>query len=176
MPDARGPLPRNLFHWALFLALIAASQAQGAKLLPPAENGVYHSAHPDFGQRDDDVTGDKIRAFTELAGKKIVWTYIGSHWDAGIDFPIDSCKAANAEGVVPLVGIMPWSSLKQSVEEPIYTLERIIHGDFDDELLECVKKANSLGFPIMIELGPEANGSWFPWSGAWNGRGSDEYG
>jgi hypothetical protein len=111
-----------------------------------------------------------------LAGKKIVWAYIASHWDAGIDFPIDSCRIANEEGVVPLVGVMPWSSLKQSAEEPIYTLERIIDGDFDGELLECAEKAGSLGFPIMMEFGPEANGSWFPWSGAWNGRGSDEYG
>jgi beta-mannanase len=28
----------------------------------------------------------------------------------------------------------------------------------------------------MIEFGPEVNGSWFPWNGAWNGRGGDVYG
>ena len=71
---------------------------------------------------------------------------------------------------------MPWSSERQGEPEPIYTLERILSGDFDEALERCAEEARDLGFPIMIEFGPEANGSWFPWSGAWNGRGGDAYG
>jgi hypothetical protein len=144
-------------------------------LLPP-EEGVYHSAHPDFGLRDDAPDADKINGFSRLAGKKIVWGYVSFHWDRGIKFPAEACRILRGEGVIPLVGIMPWSGLKQGSPEPLYTLGRIARGDFDSELQRCAQDAKSLGFPIMIEFGPEANGSWFPWNGAWNGAGEDFYG
>ncbi|MDR3255258.1 MAG: glycoside hydrolase family 26 protein [Synergistaceae bacterium] len=149
--------------------------AQAALSLAPPEEGVYRSAHPDFGLRDDDVTADRIRAFTDLAGE-IVWAYISFHWDNGIKFPAEACRVLHSEGVVPLVGIMPWSELKQGVQEERYSLARILDGEFDDELRACADEARSLGFPIMMEFGPEANGSWFPWSGAWNGWDEDKYG
>lgn len=144
-------------------------------LVPPAE-GIYHAAHPDFGLRDDHVTPERIRAFTALAGKGIVWSFVSFHWDRGIAFPTEACLILHREGIVPLIGIMPWSTLHQCVPEPVYTLEKILSGIFDAQLRICAREVKSLGFPIMMEFGPEANGSWFPWSGAWNGRDGDGYG
>jgi hypothetical protein len=159
----------------VLLALLPLDPAHGAiKLLP--SSGVYHSAHPDFGPRDDAVTAERVRAFTSLSGGKIVWAYVSFHWDRGVKFPVDACRVLNAEGVAPLVGMMPWSTLKQGVGEKKYTLDRILAGEFDAELKSCADDAASLGFPVMMEFGPEVNGSWFPWNGAWNGRDSDEYG
>jgi beta-mannanase len=146
----------------------------GVKLVPA--EGIYHSAHPDFGPRDDAPSEQSVRSFEDLAGKKIVWAFVACHWDRGINFPTEQCNVLNAAGVIPLVGIMPWSVLKQNAAEPLYTLERIARGDFDAELVRFADDAKALGFPIMIEFGPEVNGSWFPWNGAWNGRDGDAYG
>jgi len=160
---------------ALTVCTVPCRALAALKLMPPGE-GVYHSAHPDFGLRDDCVSPGSVRAFEDMSGRRIVWAYLSWHWDGGVRFPVSACEAFHAEGVVPLVGIMPWSTLKQGAPEPEYTLERILNGDFDADLAQAADDARALGFPIMMEFGPEANGPWFPWSGAWNGRDADEYG
>jgi hypothetical protein len=154
----------------------ADSTADAGLMLAPPREGAYHSAHPDFGLRDDEATSGGVRYFEELAGKKIVWAYISWHWDDGIKFPAVSCEAIRASGAIPLVGIMPWSALRQGAPEEEYNIRRILSGDFDDLLARAADDARGLGFPIMMEFGPEVNGSWFPWNGAWNGRDADEYG
>jgi hypothetical protein len=146
----------------------------GVKLSPAA--GIYHSAHPDFGAADDRVSVQSVRDFELAAGKKIVWAYVSWNWGPDPAFPAGACRALYDEGVIPLVGVMPWSSLKQGAPEPLYTMEAILEGRFDDVIARAADDARSLGFPIMMTFGPEADGSWFPWSGAWNGRGEDEYG
>jgi hypothetical protein len=151
--------------------------AYGAvKLGPPAGSGVYHAAHPDFGPSDDLVTAESARSFIRLAGKKIAWAYVSFNWKDEMRFPSEACRTLHEEGITPLVGMMPWSELKQNSPESRYTMERIAGGEFDDGLRRCAEDARALGFPIMIEFGPEANGSWFPWSGAWNGGSADIYG
>jgi hypothetical protein len=168
--------PATLFPFLACIACLVASPAPASVKIAPPDEGLYHSAHPDFGLKDDFVTGESVRGFESLALKKIVWSYLSWHWADGIKFPSDACRTLNEEGVVPLVGIMPWSSLKQGEPEQIYTLEKISNGDFDADLASCADEVHDLGFPIMIEFGPEANGSWFPWNGAWNGRGELGYG
>lgn len=140
------------------------------RLIAPTE-GIYHSAHPDFGLRDDEVTDQRVDFFLRLANRGIVWSYISDHWDGGISFPERACRLLNDRGIIPLVGIMPWSTLRQNEREPKYTLENILRGDFDAQLRSYARAAGALDFPIMIEFGPEANGAWFPWSGVWNGGG-----
>ena len=139
-------------------------------------DGIYHSAHPDFGVKDDLVSVQNVIDFERLSGKKIVWAYLSWNWGGRPVFPSETCRALHGAGVVPLVVMMPWSSPKQGAPEPLYTMEAIIEGRFDGLISRAADEARSLGFPIMIEFGPEANGSWFPWSGAWNGRDADEYG
>jgi hypothetical protein len=166
------------FFPVVFLLIFSAllSPAGASVKLSPADEGVYHAAHPDFGLRDDFATPDIIRDFESLSHKKIVWSYFSWHWENEIKFPSEMCRTLNDEGVIPLVGIMPWSTLKQGAPEPVYTLERLLNGDFDEDIAQCAEEAHDLGFPIMIEFGPEVNGSWFPWNGAWNGRDATGYG
>jgi len=159
-----------------FIIRAMAMPALAAIKIAPPEEGVYHSAHPDFGLRDDFVTAESVIGFEALASKKIVWSYVSWHWADGIKFPSDACRALNGEGVTPLVGVMPWSSLKQGEPESVFTLGKILNGDFDEDIARCADEAHDLGFPIMMEFGPEVNGSWFPWNGAWNGRDEKSYG
>lgn len=163
---------------ALLLAFLLPpfSVAAAAVRLAAPDSGVYHAAHPDFGVRDDGVTVSRVRDFTALVSRKLVWSYVSSHWDRGIVFPAAACRLLHGEGIVPLIGIMPWSTLEQGTAEKVYTLERLLVGDFDAALRVYAREAASLGFPIMMEFGPECNGSWFPWSGAWHGKGEERYG
>lgn len=160
---------------ALAMMLLASPSFAAKKIAPPAD-GIYHCAHPDFGLRDDLVTKGRVRAFVSAAERPIVWAYFSWHWDRGIEFPSKQCDLLNSMGVVPLVGIMPWSERKQNAPEPVYTLERIARGYFDDEIAASARSAAGLGYPIMIEFGPEMNGPWFPWSPAHNGRDEDAIG
>ncbi|MDR1133511.1 MAG: beta-mannanase [Synergistaceae bacterium] len=172
-------MKKNALVLCAALATLAA-----ASLAPPARaavklsspDGIYHSAHPDFGVTDDSVSVQNIADFERLAGKKIVWAYLSWNWGVQPAFPSEECRALHGAGVVPLVGMMPWSSVKQGAPEPLYTMEAILEGRFDGLISRAADEARALRFPIMIEFGPEANGSWFPWSGAWNGRDGDEYG
>ncbi|MDR1884963.1 MAG: beta-mannanase [Synergistaceae bacterium] len=177
MIAVRAPAAAAFFVFFLLLAQLPrqAAAGSGIKLPPPAE-GAYHSAHPYFGPYDDAVDADEIDSFVALSGKKIVWSYVSFNWFGGVNFPAEACRILHGKGIVPLVGIMPWSAPEQGRAERVYTLERILRGDFDADLRRSAKEAASLGFPIMMEFGPEANGSWFPWSGAWNGRSEDRYG
>ena len=169
--------PRAASAKKIAVILIAAAllfpgyrQVSAAVKLAPPEQGVYHAAHPDFGMTSDLVSAESVRRFESLAGRRLVWSYFSWHWKDGIIFPSGQCRALNGAGVVPLIGIMPWSTLRQGESEPVYTLDRISRGDFDRELAACAEEVRGLGFPVMMEFGPEVNGSWFPWNGAWNGR------
>jgi beta-mannanase len=160
---------------ATLTAAFWVSPARAAvKLSSP--DGIYHSAHPDFGIADDLVSVQNVIDFERNAGKKIVWSYLSWNWGEQPVFPSASCRALRGAGVIPLVGMMPWSSAKQGVPEPLSTMEALLEGSFADLISRAADEARALGFPIMIEFGPEANGSWFPWSGTWNGRDGDEYG
>lgn len=153
------------------------SSARGPiKLLP--SDGVYHCANPGFGLDDDYVTIESVRSFEKAAGKPLVWAFVAQHWGKGMEFPSEQCRVLNDLGVVPIVGMMPWSSPRGLLDRPgpekIYSLDRIKRGDFDDDIRRWAREVRSLGFPIMIEFGPECNGSWFPWSAAWNGRAASD--
>lgn len=155
----------------LFFFLLVSFQGEATErlyVIPPKE-GIYHSAHPDFGLRDDDVTEQRVDSFLQLAEKAVVWSYISDHWYKGISFPKEACLVLHRKGIIPLIGMMPWSTLQQNKKETKYTLDRIIKGDFDKELQLYAHEVAALGFPVMIEFGPEANGAWFPWSAVWNG-------
>ena len=114
----------------LFFFLLVSFQGEATErlyVIPPKE-GIYHSAHPDFGLRDDDVTEQRVDSFLQLAEKAVVWSYISDHWDKGISFPKEACLVLHRKGIIPLIGMMPWSTLQQNKKETKYTLDRIIKG------------------------------------------------
>ena len=152
-----------------FLFFSFQGEATEPLLVLPPKVGLYHSAHPAFGLRDDEVSAERVDSFLHLAEKKLVWSYISNHWDKGISLPKKACLVLHHKEIIPLIGMMPWSTLQQNKKENKYTLDRIIKGDFDKELKLYAHEIAALGFPVMVEFGPEANGAWFPWSAVWNG-------
>ncbi|EHM10322.1 beta-mannanase [Thermanaerovibrio velox DSM 12556] len=149
---------------------------EALKVLPP-ERGIYLSGHPYSGPYDDILMEDELDRFISMTGRGIVWMYLSWNWDGRSKFPSEQCKALWERGIVPMVGVMPWSERVQNRPERRMTLGRILAGVYDAQIAEAANSVRSLGFPVMITFGPEADGGWFPWSGRFNGGSvTDRYG
>jgi len=167
-------------------ASLALTLTAGPRLQPPII-GVYHGAFPYFPGAEDEVSAQYVATFEALAQKKIAWVYFSNNWFSGIHFPRSAVQEIHDYGVVPFIRMMsrsglPWESAlappgQIKAADPVYTMQRIIDGDFDAELSAWAQEAKSMDFPLLVEFGTEVNGDWFPWNGRWNGGGSgDQYG
>jgi beta-mannanase len=147
-----------------------------AKIGPPT-NGIYHAAYPGFDGSEDGVTAERIVDYEELTGKKIAWAYFSNNWINDIEFPEESVRIIDSLDIVPFIRMMPRTTFDQGEADPVYTLQGIIDGDFDESLIEWAQDAKNTNIPLMVEFGTEVNGDWFPWSGLFNGGGeTEEYG
>ena len=142
-----------------------------ASSLGPPTQGAYNSAFPDFGGPEDNVTADKITDFESLVQKKIVWAYFSNNWLQRIEFPEASVRVIHGQGVIPFIRMMARSSFERLLPDPVYTMQRIIDGDFDRDLHRWAQRAKEVGIPLIVEFGTEVNGNWFPWNGQYNGGG-----
>jgi hypothetical protein len=92
-------------------------------------------------------------------------------------FPLSTASWIRNAGSIPYIRLMLRSSEEQNVAEPTFTLDRIISGDFDDDLRIWARDARDFGSPLIGEYGTEVNGECFSWNGIWNGAGTlDGYG
>jgi beta-mannanase len=87
-----------------------------------------------------------------------------SGWDEA--FRANAVTRAWAKHTLP---IMTWESrpidaANNVVDEPDYSLSRIIDGDFDDYLRTYAKAVVATGLPLGIRLDHEMNGTWYPWA------------
>jgi hypothetical protein len=139
------------------------------KLAPPPAGRIYHSAYPDFRDTEDFVTAGRVRKFERLAGRRVAWAYFSNNWGRKILFPRKAVRRIHAAGSVPFIRLMARKGWRASGPDPRYRLQRIIDGDFDSELIGWGRAAARWARPMLVEFGTEANGSWFPWNGAWNG-------
>lgn len=150
---------------------------QTIKLLPPSNNEIYFGAFPDFGGDEEQVSKERITDFEKLAGKNIAWAAFSQNWFSGLEYPKKEIKTISDLGIVPIVRLMPRSNFDEYKKEKIFTLEKIIQGDFDQALKLWAKEAKKDAIPILIDFGVEANGKWFSWNGYWHGGGkTDGYG
>jgi beta-mannanase len=158
---------------------------QGMVKLQPPSKGVYHSAFPDFGGSEDNVTSKRISNFEKLANKSIVWAAFSDNWgESNVTFPKTAVETIHDQGAVPYIRMMPRTSLDEIDEsnpvykpDPNYSLQKIIDGDFDNQLREYAREVKQTKIPIMIDFACEMNGNWFYWSGICNGGGvKDKYG
>lgn len=138
------------------------------KLVPPA-NGMYLSAFPDFGGPEDEVTAQKINDFENLSQKSIAWAYFSDNWYNDIHFPASSVQIIHNAGKTPFIRMMARTTLEENVADPQYSMQNIIDGNFDADLLQWFTEAGQVGYPLLIEFGTEVNGEWFPWNGVYNG-------
>lgn len=162
-------LLRFVFLFCLSNVFVLSKSFGQTRLLAPS-HGAYHGAYVDAGPYEDKVSYKNIVQFQILAGKGLVWVYFSDHWLKGeIRFPYENIEICRQAGVIPYIRMMPWSELVQNQADPIISMQKIISGYFDSPLRVWARAAKNSRMPIMIEFGPEVNGSWFPWNGKWNG-------
>ena len=145
------------------------------KLIAPTV-GIYHAAFPDFGGTEDIVSSERIEEFESLAGKEISWAYFSNNWYAAIEFPAQAVNTIINAGKTPFIRMMPRSNFDEGGPDPIYTMQKIIDGDFDTAFTQWAIHAKNTGKPLLVEFGTEVNGNWFPWNGQFNGAGETTYG
>jgi len=147
----------------------AKSHIISKKLYPPYNGSIYHAAYPDFGSTEDNITTTAIKAFETLAKKEIVWAYFSNNWYSDIRFPLSQVKTIHESRKIPFIRLMPRSDFRQGGPDPLYTLQKIIDGEFDKALSEWAMEAKKIGVPLCVEFGTEVNGDWFSWNGTYNG-------
>jgi beta-mannanase len=138
------------------------------KLLVPI-SGMYHCAFPDFGGDEDNVTTEAITNFINLSKKNIVWASFSDNWMNNTHFPIDAVNNISEQGIIPYIRFMPKTSFEENKVDSVYTLQKIIDGNYDTDLNQWFIDAKNTAIPLLCEFGTEVNGSWFSWNGRYHG-------
>jgi len=164
---------RNIILIFILITSSGFSQTKQAKisgkLLPP-KAGIYAGVFPDMGSTEDSVTNDRISDYINLTGSNPVWVCFSNSWFWGIKFPLENIKTVAKFDAIPYIRIMPRSDWTSGRKDPVYGLDKIADGTFDDDIIQWAKDARKYGKPLLVEFAPEMNGNWFPWSGMFNGK------
>ncbi len=148
---------------------ISETRIENEKLIAPTGNKVYHAAYPDFGGTEDIVTDERIYYFEDLVQKELAWAYFSNNWIDEIVFPTQPVNTILSTGKIPFIRLMARSNFNEDQADPVYSMQRIIDGDFDSELTQWAIDAANTNTTLLAEFGTEVNGSWFPWNGVYNG-------
>ena len=161
-------MKRALLLFLCNLIFIASANAQKVTL---PEKGAYFGAYVDAGPMAEEVRSYEVQGFESLIGKSLAWVYFSNNWtDGNIQFPQENVEKCRKMGRIPYIRLMPWSvDAGDGRADPVFTMDAFLQGKFDDQLINWARQASKSPGPIILEFGPEVNGSWFPWNGQWNG-------
>ncbi|TXK17467.1 glycoside hydrolase family 26 protein [Homoserinibacter sp. GY 40078] len=104
-----------------------------------------------------DATSLKAGGLPSLVG------YFGG-WDE--DFRSSAVTRAWSRGMLPMLTweSRPIGAQNDVVDEPEYSLPKIIDGEFDSYLRKYARDIVATGLSLAIRLDHEMNGTWYPWS------------
>ena len=132
----------------------------------PEAGRLYHGVIPAGDAHD--VSPGALDDYVSAVGRSVAWVYFDDEWHDSRAFPAATVAWVKARGAVPFVRLMLRSQKVPLVTDPVFTLDRIIAGDFDADLAAWARDAASQG-PMVVEYGTEVNGDWNPWSAPYNG-------
>lgn len=137
---------------------VKPSAPSRAALLDPAQRyfGMYTEQAP-FSWATFDSAASSVGRSQNMVG------YFGG-WDE--DFRANAVTRAWDRGMMPMLTweSRPIASQNDVVDEPEYSLPRIIAGDFDAYLTKYAQDVVATGLPLAIRLDHEMNSIWYPWS------------
>jgi hypothetical protein len=156
----------------LYTPAVPPAPASGDIPNPPAGK-LYHGVYPGgvTGEEDDLKLAD-VLAYENAAGKSAAWVYFSHNWYHGRAFPTATANWIRNHGSIPYIRLMLRSDPYGDRPDPVYSLNRILSGVFDNDLRAWCAGARSFGTRLIAEYGVEVNGEWFPWNGKWNGGGT----
>lgn len=159
----------------------------GAPLGAPAQDSpghmvrlpvIFHGVYPGgrTGEEDDIVPAD-LASYEQTVGKTAAWVYFSNNWYRSRAFPLETATWIRTAGSVPYIRLMLRDSPDEDKANRVFTLSRILSGEFDEDFRAWARAARDFGTPLIAEYGTEMNGEWFPWNGVWNGGArTDRYG
>jgi hypothetical protein len=160
----------------LLLATCAVTlHAQGVHVAVPPPSKLYHGLYwggvgtDEHDPTEHDVTPNDVARYEQAVGKKAAWIYFANNWFESRKFPVAMCSWIRDLKKIPYVRLMLRSDVDQKHREKKFSLQKIVAGEFDDDLHAWARDAKNFGSPILIEWGTEPNGEWFGWNGKWNG-------
>lgn len=129
-----------------------------AELVDPTSRyfGMYTEQAP-FNWATFDAAASDVGLSQNMVG------YFGG-WDE--DFRANAVTRAWERDMMPMLTweSRPIASKNDVVDEPAYSLPRILAGDFDAYLTRYARDIASTGLPLAIRLDHEMNGTWYPWA------------
>ena len=135
------------------------------------EHGAYTGAYCDFGEGEDAVTYEALDNFQELTGKPLAIVAFGSFWGRE-KFPSEQVKLVRSYGAVPLLFWSPWDAPFEEKHGPDkYALTEILAGKCDAYIDKWAEEAAKVPGQFFVSFACEMNGTWFPWSGWFYGKG-----
>jgi hypothetical protein len=164
-----------LLHFGWFTLFTMATAAQSTPVAAPPPGKLYHGFYwggvgtDSHDPTEHDVTREDVSRYEQAVGKKTAWIFFSDNWFESRRFPAPMCGWIRDLGKVPYVRLMLRSDVDQKHGEKIFSLQKIIAGDFDSDLRAWATAASDFATPILIEWGTEPNGEWFAWNGKWNG-------
>ncbi len=171
-------------YFAAALALLSASRCGtgGVESVPalevlaePPPGTFYHGVFPGgTNGMGSDVTPDQVAVYEHAVGKRPTWVYFCNNWYEGRGFPWRTAQWIRAGGSIPYIRLMLLSHNPIRTPDPVFNLDNINRGIFDEDFRRWMRDARRFGSPLIAEYGVEANGFWFPWNGRWN-KGSGTY-
>ena len=90
-------------------------------------------------------------------------------------FPALPMQAIRDNGSIPFLS---WSSAsigQDPVNQPEFTLSKLIHGKYDKFIHDFAEASREWGHPYFLRFDWEMNGFWFPWNEGVNGNKPGEY-
>jgi hypothetical protein len=159
----------------LSLSVQCACAETASLIAPPPPSHLYHGFYwggvgtDEHDPTEHDVTPVDLAAYEQAVGAKSAWIYFSNNWFESRAFPATTCRWIRDLGKIPYIRLMLRSDVDQKHSEKMFTLVKIIGGDFDRDLAAWARDASAFGSPILIEWGTEPNGDWFSWNGKWNG-------
>ena len=152
-------------------ASAGSSTAPLQTLLVPRAGAMYHGVFPagDKPGPANDISADALDAYESAVGRKVAWVYLDDEWSLSRAFPTATAAWIRARGAVPFIRLMLRSQKIPLITDPVFTLDRIIAGEFDPDLRRWADAAKAFRTPLIVEYGTEVNGDWNPWSAPYNG-------
>ena len=175
--------PRRGFPLAALLGMLCVSlgcqkQAPASASLPQPndtvevvlpEKGVYTGAYIDFGEAEDAVALETVENFEAMVGKHQAIIASSSYWGEQ-SFPAANLRMVWRHGSLPLVFWSPWDRPYEQRKGPDrFSLRSILAGEWNRYIDDWADGARNFGHPMIVSLGDEMNGDWFPWSGVYYG-------
>lgn len=145
---------------------VSTAPSQAASLLVPPKEGMYLGAYASYDDGSAQSLGESLSSFETISGRTVVWAIVFNEWPGLLHFPKDEATTLHRQGTTPFIRVLPRSVPWQTNElDPVIRMDRINAGDYDDQIRQWARDARDIGFPLLVEFGPEANGFWNQWSG-----------